>query len=92
MNQPRNANARRHMGNAPSTTDVYVVIREISSGGRSQSAQNNGEGGGHILCLIITTDEIVHDIGVPDAFCNLLLVANVPFLPRKTKTIVGDSL
>ena len=31
MNQPWNANARRHMGNAPSTTDVYVVIREISS-------------------------------------------------------------
>lgn len=57
----------------------------------SQHEIRGRRGGGHILCLIITTDEIVHDIGVPDAFCNLLLVANVPFLPRKTKTIVADS-
>ena len=34
------------------------------------------------LCLIITTNEIVHDIGMPDAFRNLFLVANVPFLPE----------
>ena len=91
MHQPRNANARRNMGNAPGTIDMYVVISEISSGGRSQSALHRheimgrrGDGRGHRLCLIITTNEIVHNIGVPDAFCNLFLVANVPFLPSKT--------
>jgi hypothetical protein len=40
----------------------------------------DGTEGEDTLCLVITTNEIVHDIGVPDAFCNLFLVANVPFL------------
>lgn len=35
VNQPRNANARGNLGNAPSTLNVYVVIREISLGKRS---------------------------------------------------------
>ena len=43
MHQPRNANARRNMGNAPGTIDMYVVISKISSGGRSQSALHRHE-------------------------------------------------
>jgi len=94
VNQPGNANARRNLGNAPSTIGVYVVISEISLGRISQLALHwygilGRRGRKDTLCLIITTNEIVHNIGVSDAFCNLFLVANVPFLPNKT--IVSDS-
>jgi hypothetical protein len=84
VDQPMNANARGNLGNALSTFDVYVVISEIPVGRRSQvgvgTKRIRKEGGEVTLCLVITTNEIVHDIGVPDAFCNLFLVTNVPFL------------
>lgn len=35
-----------------------------------------------ILCLVITSNKIVHDVGVPDTLCDLFLVADVPFLPK----------
>ena len=87
MDQPRNANARGNLGNALSTFDVYIVICEISCGKEITVGirkSKDGTEGEDTLCLIITTNEIVHNIGVPNAFCNLLLVANVPFLPSKT--------
>ena len=93
VNQPRDANVRGNLGNALSTFDVHVVIREISLGRRSRLAmhshENIREGNGvDTLCLIITTDEIVHDIRVPNAFRNLFLVANVPFL-LEAKIVAG---
>jgi len=38
-----------------------------------------------MLGLIITTNEIVHNIRVTNAFCDLFFVANIPFLPTKTR-------
>ncbi len=93
MDQPRNANARRDLSNASSALDMYIVKSEISflemdhklalhwheDGGKEGKGKDT-------LGLVITTNEIVHDIRVPDAFCNLFFVANVPFLPNKHGT------
>ena len=43
VNQPRDANARGNLGNAPSTFDVHVVIREISLGRKSWLALHSHE-------------------------------------------------
>ncbi len=86
MDQPRNANARSDLGNTPSTFNMYIVICEISSGKKDitvsgYTGTKDPEGG--TLGLIITTNEIVHNIRVPNTFCNLFFVADVPFLPSK---------
>ena len=48
----------------------------------------------NILGLVVTTDEIVHDIRVPDTLSDLFLITNVPFLPKahrvKTKLNGGQ--
>ena len=93
VDQPRDSNARGDVGDAPSTFDVYVVKSEVSSregerwegytvsdavGLKEKVKKINTDA----LCLVITTNEIVHDIGVSDTFCDLFLVADVPFLPK----------
>lgn len=92
VDQPRNANARGDLGNALSTFHVYVVIGEISFVKEITQvsvalARKNGcdgrNGKRDVLGLIITANEIVHNIRVPNAFCDLFFVADLPFLPSK---------
>jgi hypothetical protein len=88
VDQPRNANARGDFGDTPSTVDVYIVKGEVSFNGGGRHARvgdccGSGKKRMDILCLVITSDEIVHDVRVPDTLCDLFLVADVPFLPIK---------
>ena len=91
VDQPRNANTRGDLGNAPSTFSVYIVKGEVSflkDIDISQSAlhwheRRRTKGKKDILGLVITTNEIVHNIRVPNAFCNLFFIVDIPFLPSK---------
>jgi hypothetical protein len=86
VDQPRNANARSDPGNALSALDMDVIESKVSTrrGGLGVSICRNEVLKKNALGLIITTDEVVHDIGVPNAFSDLFFVANVPFLPGST--------
>lgn len=87
VDQPRNANARGDFSNTPGTVNVYIVKSEISFATVSvELARKDRRRKGeriYILGLIVTANEIVHDIRMANAFCNLFFVANVPFLPSE---------
>jgi hypothetical protein len=86
VDQPGDADARGDLGDAPGTFGVYVVKSEISSSRERAALARRKEREfffwQDILCLVITANEVVHNVGVPDALCDLLLVADVPFLPK----------
>jgi hypothetical protein len=96
VDQPGNADARGDLGDAPSTFGVYVVKSEISSScARTRAREREVRSATalarrkerekkwqDVLCLVITADEVVHDVGVPDALCDLFLIADVPFLQK----------
>lgn len=68
VDQPRNANACGDFGNAPSTFNVYIVkseisfVKDITVSVCTGTKDEVKEGGKDTLGLIITANEIVHDI------------------------------
>ena len=70
---------------------MNVVKGEVSVAISGQYHIHKERDGWTILGLIVATNEVVHDIGVPDTLGNLFLVTDVPFLPKpavlKTKII-----
>ena len=100
VDQPGNANARGDFGDTPSAVGVYIVKGEVPLNGERRVqgsaivavALKRKKNGLDVLCLVITACEIVHDVGVPDTFCDLFLVADVPFLPKINKNITLTAL
>ena len=42
-----------------------------------------------LLGLVITSNQVVHDIRVPQTFSDLLLIAKVPFLKERKRPTKG---
>ena len=87
MNEPRNADARRDLGDTSGSLYMNVIEGEVSFAHGPQAQHRiNRNATGDILGLIVAADEVVHDIGVPDTLGDLILVADVPFLPKTSKS------
>ena len=94
VDQPRNPNACGDFSDTPRAVDVYIIKGEISfnGGGRMQRSAFVAvllkimKKRIDVLCLVITANKIVDDVGVSDTFCDLFLVADVPFLEHYAKS------